>query len=213
MSSSGKGNGDINTIFEDIYEKQTWYGGGSGEGSTLEFNMKAYIPFVREYIDRHRISRVVDIGSGDGQCLHALYQDKAVMYHGYDCSKTIVTQTKRTYENEKYRFELIDGNAVLVYVRKDTDLVIIKDVLQHWSTSRIVRFLKELCTKVRFRKCLLVNDMGDSETLDIVDGSWRCINWNSPCFDEFSFKTELIYGNSLLKEVVEFRGIKARTAH
>lgn len=200
---------NLNDVFDNIYSNQHWYGGGSGEGSTIEFNKNDYIPYLRNYINIHDIKSVVDIGSGDGQCLHSIYHDKPIQYFGYDCSKTIITETKKKYEDNKFHFELIDGNAICLYIRKEVDLIIIKDVLQHWSTPRIVSFLKELVHKISFKKCLLINDITRSNTMDIEDGKWRCINWNSPCFDEFNYKTELIYGKELLKEVVEFHGIKA----
>lgn len=199
---------NLNDIFDDIYNTQKWCGGGSGNGSTIMFNTDTYIPFIRNYIDTHNITSICDIGSGDCQCLYAMYGDKNVKYTGYDCSKRIITYTKSLYESDKYRFELIDGNESVLYMKKKVDLIIIKDVLQHWSTDRIVSFLRDLSEKVSFKKCILVNDLSNTVTPDIHDGEWRCINWNSACFREFSFEHKLIYGNGLVKEVVEFLGIK-----
>lgn len=208
MMCNANNDNDLNLIFDEIYTEQKWYGGGSGEGSTIAFNQNTYIPFIRTYIDTHNITSVIDIGSGDCQCLHMLYHDKDITYNGYDCSKTIITETKAKYENEKFRFELIDGNEVLLYIEKKVDLLIIKDVLQHWTTSRIVSFLHELSAKVSFKKCLLVNDMSHSETTNIKDGQWRCINWKDSCFNNLRLKPVMIFGIRIPKEIVEFEGIK-----
>lgn len=196
---------NMNDVFDDIYSNNSWHGGGSGEGSTIAFNKATYIPFLKNYISDHQIKTVADIGSGDCQCLVDIYGDLDVTYFGYDCSKHIVTRTKERFENHKYHFELIDGNNPFVYIKNDVDLVIVKDVLQHWSNGRIHAFLSDLQKRVRFKKCLLVNDVTHDRTLDIEDGKWRCINWKDPFFNAFSFTTCLVYGSALLKEVVEFK--------
>ena len=195
---------NLNDVFDLIYSQNSWYGGGSGEGSTVEFNKATYIPFLKNYLSEHQLKTVADIGSGDGQCLIDIYGDMDVKYFGYDCSKFIVTRTKERYENHKYHFELIDGNNPFVYIKKEVDLVIVKDVLQHWSNARIHAFLSNLKKNVTFKKCLLINDLTHDTMTDIEDGKWRCINWKDPFFSAFTFNPCLVYGSRLLKEVVEF---------
>lgn len=194
----------MNDIFNDIYMNKKWYDNSSGPGSTLEFNQNEYIPFIQSFVKKHNLHSIVDIGCGDCQCIEHIFDKLDVKYYGYDCSKFVITNNKEKFKHSsKYHFELLDGDNIISYLVKRADLIIIKDVLQHWSNNSIIRFLRLLYNKITFNKCLLINDFTETVMIDINNGEWRQINWQF--FDMFITKRLLTYGPSLQpKEVVEY---------
>lgn len=148
-------------IFSNIYEKRVWgnnhstlYEGSSGGGSTIEFNSKEYIPFMRSFIKHNDVTSVVDLGCGDWQCSEHIYRDTDVKYTGYDAYKKVVDAN--TLKHPKYSFVHLD---ILNNVDKicDGDLCILKDIIQHWTVAEINSFLSEIIAKKKFRYILVIN--------------------------------------------------------
>ena len=55
----------METIFTKIYENNMWgnnnnseYSGSSGEGSLVEYNKHAYVPFLKKFIKNNNIKSV-----------------------------------------------------------------------------------------------------------------------------------------------------------
>lgn len=62
-------------IFENIYKTSEWGPSSvpgttlvSGPGSTISYNLE-YITFLRNYITKHQLKTIVDIGCGTGDFL------------------------------------------------------------------------------------------------------------------------------------------------
>jgi hypothetical protein len=73
----------MESIFTYIYENKIW-GGTSGDGSTIEYNISDYIPFLKNFIIDNNIKTVVDIGCGDFQCGEQIYNELDILYTGYE---------------------------------------------------------------------------------------------------------------------------------
>jgi len=148
--------------FTKIYQTKPWgdnnkigYSGSSGPGSRVLNNI-TYIPFLKKLVKDLKIESIVDIGCGDFQCGHLLYDDVDVTYIGYDTYKDVVLYNSNKYTKPKYTFVHSD-----VYTNRDQvasgDLCILKDVLQHWRLNHIYTFMDYIIEKKLFKHILLIN--------------------------------------------------------
>ncbi len=146
--------------FSDIYRNKGWYK-GSGSGSLPE-NTAVYRDLLREIITQDDIKTVVDLGCGDWQFSTLLSWD-TVKYTGIDVVPSIIEKDRELYGHTKnVEFILTD---VLDYKLPPTDLVIVKDVLQHWTNEQVQKFLH---TAKNWRYMLITNTI---ESYDITDPS------------------------------------------
>jgi len=153
----------MDNIFTNIYETCEWgnnqsssYKGSSGGGSSVEYNIKTYVPFMKKFITEKNIRSVVDLGCGDFLTGPYIYNDLPVVYNGYDAYEKVVNYNKSKYPFPKYNFTHLD-----FYNNKETivtgDMCILKDVLQHWSLTEIYNFLDYLVESKKFKYILICN--------------------------------------------------------
>jgi SAM-dependent methyltransferase len=124
-------------IFDDVYRKDLWQG-GSGAGSR-EDATRDYRAFLQEFLSRNAVASVVDMGCGDWQS--SRHMDwRGIDYTGTDVS-AVVLETIRAFAKPGICF--VQANAVTDALPA-ADLLIAKDVLQHWSNADITAFLPQL---------------------------------------------------------------------
>ena len=75
-------------------------------------------------------------------------------------------------------------------MKESGDLIIIKDVMQHWPNKEVSYFLETVLP--RFKYGLLTNDMTGGEQVDITFGGWRALNFGSLTNKEFLYKFNLV---------------------
>lgn len=171
--------------FTNIYENCSWgdnnndvYKGSSGDGSSLEYNLDTYIPFLKDFITSLNISSVVDLGCGDFICGKYIYDDLNVIYYGYDAYDKVIKHNSLNYPSPKYNFEHLDFCGEKESI-KSADLCIIKDVLQHWTLKNIYDFLDYLVKSKKFKYilicncCMNGNNIFASDNTDINTGEYR----------------------------------------
>jgi len=167
-------------VFTNIYENRSWGGnvsnefsGTSGSGSSVEYNNKVYIPFLKKYITDNNIKTVVDLGCGDFRCGSVIYDSLDIIYNGYHAYNKVIEVHKKNHVSAKYNFTHLDffnqcGGIVA------GDLCILKDVLQHWSLANIYTFMDYLVASKKFKHILLINcSYQDKDDTDIPDGGIR----------------------------------------
>ena len=132
--------------FEEIYDKNIW-GGGSGTGSNMTRHNKKYIEMVEGVIKDRDIKTVCDIGCGDWEfSQHIDYG--GVSYVGVDCVKSVVEGVQKKYQKNNVRFEHhVVGEG---YVPEGYDLVILKDVIQHWTDEDIIGIMDKIIKNNRY---------------------------------------------------------------
>ena len=135
-------------VFNKYYVNNAWIGGGSGSGSTAE-NTVAYREFLASFLRQYEIKSVVDLGCGDWQ-FSRLIDWTGIDYLGIDVSEVVLKNTKR-FTSSNVRFANMDG---LSDDLPKADLLIVKDVIQHWSNSDIAHFVPVL---KRFKFALITN--------------------------------------------------------
>lgn len=134
--------------FNKIYKDKLW-GHGSGEGSLAE-NTIAYRDFLQGFIERKNISSILDFGCGDWQFSKYInWGDRA--YLGVDVVSSVIANNNRNFKTKRIKFQKIQEG----YKLPPADLLIVKDVLQHWTNGDTIKFLTQL---YKFKYILITND-------------------------------------------------------
>ena len=171
--------------FTHIYATNEW-GGGSGEGSAPE-HTRGYVRFLQRFLRSHDVSRCVDLGCGDWQS--SRFVDwVGIDYQGLDIVPSVVHELKVQYSRPGIRFDLFGTRWSELPV---ADLLIVKDVFQHWSNETISAFLPTLD---RYRFCLITNCVDPRSTLttntDCPDGGFRYLDIS---LEPFCVEAETVY--------------------
>lgn len=152
---------DHKTAFTNVYETCAWgdnkdsgYKGSSGEGSSIQYNIATYIPFLRAFLSLKEIKSVVDIGCGDWRCGDLIYRESAIHYTGADAYEALIKRNSEQWPQHKWI--CMDGLKERDKL-PSADLLILKDVIQHWTTAEIYEFLDDVSTSKKFKYILIVN--------------------------------------------------------
>ena len=126
--------------FTEIYQKKRW-GNGSGTGSKLSFDNKKYIELLESIIEEYNIHTICDIGCGDWEFSQYI-NFKDCEYLGIDCVKSVIDSNikEHTVSNINFEHRSVEDE----YFPNGYDLIIIKDVIQHWEDEDIIKFMKKL---------------------------------------------------------------------
>ena len=157
-------------VFEAVYDHNKW-GYGSGKGS-LPRHTRGYVSMLQDFISEHDIETVVDLGCGDWQ-FSRLLDWTGVQYCGLDLVKSVIDRNTEEYSAPNIEFRVFSGDFDEL---PGADLLVAKDVLQHWSNESVSAFLPTL---ERYRYNLItncVNPNGDTENIDIEDAEYRCLD-------------------------------------
>jgi hypothetical protein len=152
----------------------------SGPGSTVAFS-EPYRSFVANFARTMGVETVVDLGCGDMNVSgHIDFGD--AYYIGFDVIEERIRRNEARFDAPKYIF----GCADLREHRPIADLVLVKDVIQHWSNADIVEWLAMLI-RCPFRYALITNcNYTDGRVppvnSDIPTGSWRPVDLTMPPF-------------------------------
>ena len=149
--------------FNYIYENKIWgddfnkyYNGSSGGGSEVDYNLHEYIPFTQTFIETNDIKIVCDLGCGSGKLIYNIFDILNIKYYGYDCYSKVILYNKIKYNEPKYNFIYLDFfsnyNDII-----ESDLIILKDVLQHWKTTQIIYFLDKIIELKKAKYILICN--------------------------------------------------------
>ena len=175
--------------FTYVYTRNEWLI-DSGPGSTVEYNIHFYIPFLRQFIIGNKIKTITDLGCGDFKCGKLIYDDLDVEYLGYDCVfENIINKHKLQYtSNTKYQFIHMDiFNEKMII---GGDLCILKDILCHWKLDNIYYFLDYLVESKKFKYILIINCCGQVEdNIDINDnGCFHALSCNYYPLKKYNIK-------------------------
>lgn len=150
------------------------YTESSGPGSTLEYTAP-YREFLVKYILEMGVRTILDLGCGDLVVMNAVLEQAPVRrYVGIDCLSRRVAKNLELYPD-------------LLCVHDDIrdakpghfapDLVLCKDVLQHWDTASIIGWLHHMRHSFPFRRMLVTNcARGDEINWNIAMGEWRPVD-------------------------------------
>jgi hypothetical protein len=147
--------------FTKVYETCAWgdnksseYKGSSGEGSSIEYNLGTYIPFIRAFFKTRNIESVVDVGCGDWRCGELIYRNLGINYTGVDAYETLIERHKKQWE--KHTWLHLNGYADRAQL-PEADVLLLKDVIQHWTTAEIYTFLDDVIASKKYKYIMLIN--------------------------------------------------------
>lgn len=187
--------------FCEIYQNRKWYR-GSGSGSLVE-NTVEYRKFLQDFINRQDIKTVIDLGCGDWQFSKLIDWD-SVSYTGIDVVPSVIKDNKVAYGTRpNINFICAD---VLSY-EPQADLIIMKDVLQHWPNEDIQHFFAH---SARAKYILITNSI---QTIDITDPN-KEVPFNQPLNHDIargglhSIDLSKSPFNLPVKEVLRYQSIK-----
>ncbi len=132
-------NGDT-YIFSQIYQNNLW-GGGSGSGSNPK-NARPYLKILQSFFYDKNIKKIVDLGCGDWRLMETIYIPDDKQYKGFDVVSMIIEKANLKFKKSNVEFYQINK---LEDIKNETgDLLIVKDVMQHWSYERIGYFVNNI---------------------------------------------------------------------
>ena len=172
--------------FSEVYKKELWgKGKTSGSGSDAE-NNKPYREYLQKLLDELEPETVTDLGCGYWDS-NALIDWKEIRYTGIDVVESVLDSNRRECNNENCSFIL--GNEKKL---PGGDLLILKDVMIHWSNERISEFLSNV---KGYKNILITNDVTEDVRVnqDIVSGQFRAVDIEKDPFNiiaESSFDWE-----------------------
>lgn len=164
----------MQSVFDGIYSSGEW-GAGSGPGSARSA-MAAYKSFVQRMITQYRPESVLDLGCG----YFAPYADMDWPdYTGFDVATAPIEANKRDYGSPSRRFEQRDWMEGEL---PQADLVLIKDVLQHWPDELVRRGLQRLsaCKRVIITNSVILGQNPVNTNIEL--GGCRPLNLLLPPF-------------------------------
>jgi hypothetical protein len=138
---------------------------------------------------------VADFGCGDWQ--FSKYIDWSnVDYSGFDCVPHIVEKDNRQFASDKIKFFLADK---ISDVKGQYDLLIVKDVLIHWTNAEILDFFKHLRQTKQFKHVLItVNNDGGGKyqtNNDIRTGEFHHLDLRKAPFNITEAQEYFIWDN------------------
>lgn len=168
---------ELQSAFKSIYANDTW-GFGSGIGSLPDTTLE-YRYFLEKFIAKNAIKTVVDFGCGDWAFSRYIFWWDSE-YTGYDTVDTVIEKNNEQYSTDKIMFLISPRNFQDI---KPADLLIVKDVLQHWNSNIIKEFL--ISIKEKYQYILITNSQYPKENInkDISIGQFRPINLLIPPFN------------------------------
>jgi SAM-dependent methyltransferase len=130
-------------IFSEIYATGEWGGKPgeffSGRGSEPQVT-EAYCSTIRDFISRHEIRSVLDLGCGDFQVGKRI-QCPGVQYVGADVVAPLIERNRGLYGSTSIRFECLD---IVEDALPSAELCLIRQVFQHLSNQQIAAALSKL---------------------------------------------------------------------
>jgi hypothetical protein len=146
----------------------------SGPGSTPAYSAP-YRGFLASFIAEHQIKSILDLGCGDLEVMSRVAIGRA-SYLGVDVIAQRIAQNQR--KHRKLRFDVGDARTYPI----NADLLVVKDVLQHWNTAEVTAWLERLQTSA-FRFALITNcNYGPTVNTDCPTGQWRALDLTQPPF-------------------------------
>ena len=190
-------------VFTSIYDQAIWGKdesgkGTSGGGSTIEAT-EEYRAFLQDFLKRHSIKSVVDVGCGDWQFSRLIHWGD-IQYTGIDIVKPVIERNQKAYSTPSIAF--IHGNGIYMDLPK-ADLLLCKDVLQHLSDEDIMAFTHQFG---KFKHCLITNDADvphlSNYNCPIKQGEWRTLDLTRSPFAMKGTKVLTYNAKYTLKEVL-----------
>lgn len=197
-TSDGYNNNDVKDVFNDIYSRKEWgKGTPSGTGSEIK-NSLPYIEMLTKFVKDNHITSITDLGCGDFNIMSNISFIHDVDYYGIDASSNMINRNKNLFSHmTNVHFQQGDISSATLPI---TDLVIIKDVLQHLPNDFVIRTLNNIN---KYKYVIIVNCFRDKNNkqpmlnTNIDIGGFRYLDireqpFNFKCNSTMNYDTKLV---------------------
>jgi hypothetical protein len=169
----------IEAVFEEIYKANYWKNeeSVSGPGSTIH-QTKYLVKELSKLIGTEEFKLILDIPCGDFNWMKNINLD-CITYIGGDIVSDIIRKNNSKFSKSNITFMILNLTSDDL---PESDLIINRDCLVHFSYSHITESLKNM--KHSKSKYLLTTTFtGDRDNYDITTGYWRPINLEKEPFN------------------------------
>lgn len=145
-------------VFTNIYEKDIW-GNGSGSGSSYKY-CKRYIEFLENFMKEKNIKNVLDLGCGDWQFSQHVNWEK-INYKGVDVVQSVIEKNQKKYSSSNINFiqkDLSQVKEIIPFLNSENQLVLMKDVLMHWTNEEIEKWMNDFLSELPVKTCFLITN-------------------------------------------------------
>jgi len=166
----------MHDAFTRAYKDGQWHN-GSGSGSSPA-NTRIYRRLLKWYLHEHRIGSVLDAGCGDWQ-FSRLIDWSGIAYLGLDVIPGITEANTLQYAGQgRGRAHVSFATADILTLARlpDADLILVKDLLQHWPDAAI----GQLGRLLEGRRALLTYDVTAGPHADTAPGGYRPLDLRRP---------------------------------
>lgn len=176
-------------IFSHMYEKNLFKGGGSGYGSK-PCHARPYLKFLQKHLTKTNIKTIADLGCGDWQLMSQIKIPTATYYTGFDIAKSVIDANTKNYKKKNITFCHI--HSLEDFQSQKADLLLIKDVMQHWPNKKIQFFIENILPN--FKYALITNDYCTKDVNhNVPSGGYRPIDLEAAPFNVKGLKVLLDY--------------------
>ncbi|HSX20388.1 MAG TPA: class I SAM-dependent methyltransferase [Gammaproteobacteria bacterium] len=169
-------------VFSEIYATDEWQG-GSGPGSNPQ-NAAPYMTLLQQYFYDPRFNVIVDLGCGDWQIMRNIQIPDGKKYLGFDVVPSVIETNERQFTKSNVGFYHITGLRAFKAKNISGDLLIVKDVMQHWPFSEIEYFIMKILPN--FKYALITNQYEINDPLhnrDMPMGPYHSLGLLGPPFN------------------------------
>jgi len=154
---------DHSEFFSNLYAGGGWGEVSSGGGSSVE-NTVQYREFLENFIKENKIKKVYDFGCGDWT-FSQLIDWSGVNYVGIEVVESLVEKLQK-YKKTNVKFYYVK-NPKSFYGKKG-DLLLLKDILQHWNNEEITTFLDKVSPN--FKYIIITNSSAQQKDWEDIQG-------------------------------------------
>jgi hypothetical protein len=134
----------ISQAFDEVYRRSMWKQGKSLSGVGSEGLLaERYISFVRDYAEKLELHTVLDGGCGDF-AVGSKLAPHFTRYTAVDVSSHIIDINRQRFTGTKWQHVTFTAGDMTSMPFPPTDLVLIRQVLQHLTNAQIERILENL---------------------------------------------------------------------
>lgn len=187
-----------NEYFSNIYSAGGWGGECRSGGGSLPDNTIEYREFLEKFIKENEIKRVYDFGCGDW-CFSRLIDWSDVKYTGVEVVKSLIDENNKKYKSENVKFIYLKDPEK--FYRNKGDLLILKDVLQHWNNDEVTTFLDGVLDNFNF--ILITNSCMQQEDWEDTDSRNRPLSCKYYPLKKYNIKHLFNYGDKEVSVIVK----------
>jgi hypothetical protein len=146
---------NLSDIFESVYKNKEWGDDApffSGPGSYDPYLVSPYIEIIKSFIkDLPYKPNITDVGCGDFNIGKQLIS-YANSYLAVDVVDSLIEYNKTKYKDLDVNFKTLDITKDYIF---PTDIIILRDVLQHLSNKHVKKALQNIYLKSKY---LIITD-------------------------------------------------------